>query len=137
MSSGKKKKSSKKPAPGTSLLPIVLGAVLGLVIVGGLIWGAMTVLGQRKTVSDYQASVTKITEALKTRDPESPAGALKLSEIEALVTGTPTVTRETLEKSEYAVYTWSGGASPVGFRLKLEKNGSLEEVAELVTLGAQ
>jgi hypothetical protein len=134
MSSGKKKKPTKKSASGASILPIILGAVAGVLIVGALIWGGMSVMGQRKTVAGYDTSVTKITEALRTRNPESPEGALKLSEIDALVTGGPTVTRETKEGAEHAVYTWS---SSVGFRLKLEKNGPTDEVVELVTLGAK
>ena len=134
MSSGKKKKTIKKSSSGASILPILLGAVAGVLIVGALIWGGMSVMGQRKTVAGYDSSVAKITEALRTRDPESPQGALKLSEIDALVTGAPTATRETKEGAEYAVYTWS---SSVGFRLKLEKNGPTDEVVELVTLGAK
>ena len=134
MSSGKKKKSSKKPASGTSLLPIIVGSVLGLVIVGGLIWGAMTVLGQRKSVVGYDATLAKITEAIRTRDEESTAGLIKLSEIEAMVTGTPTVTRETKDGTDYAVYSWS---STVGFRLKLEKNGQADEVVGLDSFGAK
>ncbi len=134
MSSGKKKKSSKKTNTGKSILPIVFGAVAGLVIVGALIWGGMSVMGQRKTVAGYDTSVKSITEALRTRDPESTQGALKLSEIEAMLTGAPTVTRDTKDGAEYAVYNWSPA---VGFRLKLEKNGPTDEVVELVTLGAK
>ncbi len=134
MSSGKKKKTANKSSRGASILPIILGAVAGVLIVGALIWGGMSVLGQRKTVAGYDSSVAKITEALRTRDPESPQGALQLREIDAMVTGGPTVTRETKEGVEHAVYTWS---SSVGFRLKLEKNGPTDEVVELVTLGAK
>lgn len=137
MSSGKKKKSSKKPAKGNPILFIVLGSVAGLVLVGGLIWGGLTVMGQRKIVADYDASVAKITEALKSHDPDSLQSSIKLSEIEALITGAPTATRETQNGKEYSVYTWTGGAKPIGFRLTLEKNGSTEEVVELITLGAQ
>ena len=137
MSTGKKKKSSKKSSQGSPILLIVLGAVAGLVIVGALIWGGMTVLGKRKLVAGYQASVTKITETLKARDPESTQEAVKLSEIDAMITGTPTVTRETKDGAEYAVYTWGGGGSGVGFRLQLEQNGSLDEVVELKTFGAE
>ena len=134
MSTGKKKKSTQKTPQGSSILPIILGAVAGVLIVGALIWGGMSVMGQRKTVVGYDTSVAKITEALRARDPESTQGALKLSEIDAMVTGAPTVTRETKDGAEYAVYTWS---SSVGFRLKLEKNGPTDEVVELVTLGAK
>ncbi len=136
MSSGKKKKtkSSKKPSSGPSMLTMVIGAVAGLLVVGALIWGLMSVLGQRKSVVGYDATMAKITEVLKTRDPDSTDGALQLSEIEAMVTGTPTVTRETKDGTDYAVYSWS---STVGFRLKLEKNGPTDEVAELVSFGAK
>lgn len=134
MSSGKKKKSSKKSSQGSSNLPIVLGAVAGLILFGAIIWGAMSVLGQRKVVAGYDASVTKITEAIRSRDPEKMQDLVKLTEIDALITGKPTVTRETKEGVDFAVYSWS---SSVGFRLKLEKNGPIDEVVELVTFGAK
>ena len=134
MSSGKKKKSSKKSSSGKSILPIVLGAVAGLVLFGALIWGAMSVMGQRKVVVGYDASVTKITEAIRSRGDESTQGLLKLTEIDAMISGKPTVTRETKDGADFAVYSWS---SSVGFRLKLEKNGPIDEVVELVTFGAQ
>ena len=134
MSSGsnKKKKSKNKPAAGFPILPVLIGVL----IVGTLLGVGYFVLGQRKTVSGYDTSVTQVTNALRTRDPESVQGALKLSEIEALVTGNPTVTRETKDGAEYAVYTWPSTLKPIGFRLKLEKNGATDEVAELITLGA-
>ena len=94
----------------------------------------MSVLGQRNSVVGYDETVAKITEVLKTRDPESTEGSLKLSEIEALVTGTPTVTRETQDGADWAVYSWS---SSVGFRLKLEKNGPTDEVVGLDSFGAK
>lgn len=134
MSSGKKKKSSKKSSSKPSPLPLILGVIAGVFVMVALIWGGMSVLGKRNTVAGYDASVAKITEALRTRDPESPQGALKLSEIDAMVTGGPTVSRETQDGADHAVYTWS---SAVGFRLKLEKNGPIDEVVELVTLGAK
>ncbi len=134
MSSGKKKKSSKKSSSGKSILPIVLGAVAGLVLFGALIWGAMSVSKQRKVVAGYDASVTKITEAIKSRDPELGQGLVKLPEIDAMITGKPTVTRETKDGADFAVYSWS---SSVGFRLKLEKNGLNDEVVELVTFGTK
>ena len=134
MSSGKKKQSSKKSSQGSSKLPIILGAVAGLILFGAIIWGAMSVLGQRKVVTGYDASVTKITEAIRSRDPEQMQDLVKLTEIDALITGKPTVTRETREGVDFAVYSWS---SSVGFRLKLEKNGPIDEVVELVTFGAK
>ena len=134
MSSGKKKKSSKKSSSGKSILPIVLGAVAGLVLFGALIWGAMSVMGQRKVVVGYDASVTKITEAIRSRGDESTQGLLKLTEIDAMISGKPTVTRETKDGADFAVYSWS---SSVGFRLKLEKNGLNDEVVELVTFGSK
>ena len=134
MSSGKKKQSSKKSSQGSSSLPIVLGAVAGLILLGAIIWGAMSVMGQRKVVTGYDASVTKITEAIRSRDPEQMQDLVKLTEIDALITGKPTVTRETREGVDFAVYSWS---SSVGFRLKLEKNGPIDEVVELVTFGAK
>lgn len=137
MSSGKKKKSSKKSSSKNTIVLVALGVLAGVAIVGALIWGGLTVSGQRKTVASYHASVTKITEALKSRDPESIQGSLQLSELEALITGAPTATRETQNGKECAVYTWPGGVSPIGFRLILEKNGTREEVVELVTFGAQ
>ena len=134
MSSGKKKQSSKKSSQGSSSLPIVLGAVAGLILFGAIIWGAMSVMGQRKVVTGYDASVTKITEAIRSRDPEQMQDLVKLTEIDALISGKPTVTRETREGVDFAVYSWS---SSVGFRLKLEKNGPIDEVVELVTFGAK
>lgn len=132
MSSGNpKKKSKNKPAAGFPIVPVLIGVL----IVGTLIGVGNFVLGQRKTVTEYDTSVTQVTNALRVRDPESVQGALQLSEIEALVTGNPTVTRETKDGAEYAVYTWLSTLKPIGFRLKIEKNGATEEVAELITLG--
>jgi len=133
MSSGKKKKLKSKAKSGLPIIPIILG----LLIVSALLAGGDYVLGQRKTVTGYDSSVARVREAIRMHDPESVQEALKLSEIEPLVTGNPTVTRETKEGAEYAVYTWPGGMTPIGFRLKIEKNGPIEEVTELATFGAQ
>ncbi len=133
MSSGKKKKPKSKPASGLPIIPMLIG----MLIVFALMAGGYYVMGQRKTVSGYNDSVTKIQEALKTHNPESPGGPLKLAEIAPLVSGNPTVTRESKEGVDYAVYTWPGGISPVGFRLAIEKNGPIEEVAALKTFGAE
>ena len=94
-------------------------------------------MGQRKTVSGYNVSVTKVQEALKARDPDTVEGPIKLSEIAPLVSGNPVVTRESKDGVDYAVYTWPGGINPVGFWLTIEKNGPHEEVLELKTFGAE
>ena len=111
--------------------------LLGMLIVLGLMAGGYYVMGQRQTVSGYNASMTKVQEALKARDPDTVEGPIKLSEITPLVSGSPAVTRETKEGVDYAVYTWPGGINPVGFRLTIEKNGPIEEVLELKTFGAE
>lgn len=131
MSSGKKKKKKQTPASGR--FPII-PALIGLVVVAALIGGGIWVMGQRKSVVGYAESVTAVTSAIKARDPESPAGSLKLSEVAGLIQGAPEMTRETQDGAEYAVYTWPGSVQKTGFRLKIEKNGPIDEVVELVTL---
>lgn len=135
MSTGKKKQKSKnKPKNGVPIVAILAG-IAGMLIVSALLGGGYYVYKQRHTVSGYDVSIARVNEVLRTRDPETPQGAVKLSEIDALVTGNPTVTRETKDGADYSVYKWKAGTKSIGFRLKLEKNGSIEEVVELATLG--
>lgn len=132
MSTGKKKsKKSKKPSGGGfPFVPIIIGAV----VVIGLIVGGMFLMKERGSSKEYDASLTKIREQLN-RDPDTAQGPLKLTEVPALLAGNPTVTRETKEGADYSVYQW-GDSGRVGFRLRIEKNGPIEEVTELVTFGA-
>lgn len=131
MSSGKSKKKVKKSSGGG--LPII-AMIAGAVVVAGLIIGGTFAMRQRGTTKEYDATIARITEQLK-RDPDTALGPLKLSEIPALVTGNPKVTRETKDGVDYEVYQWDS-VQQVGFRLKIEKNGPTEEVVELITLGA-
>jgi hypothetical protein len=132
MSTGKKKsKKSKKPSGGGyPIVPIIIGAV----VVVGLIIGGMFLMKESGSTKEYDASIAKIREQLN-RDPDTAQGPLKLTEVPALVTGNPTVTRETKDGADYSVYQW-GDSGRVGFRLRIEKNGPTEEVTELVTFGA-
>lgn len=131
MSSGKSKKKSKQSSGGGfPIIPMIAGAV----VVAGLIIGGTFVMRERGSAKEYDASITKITEQLK-RDPDTAQGQLKLTEVPALLSGNPTVTRETKDGAEYSVYQWGSNRS-LGFRLRIEKNGPAEEVMELVTFGA-
>lgn len=135
MSSGRsksKKKSSKSSSP---IVPILFAMISGAVVIGLIAFGAKWVMGQRNATKEYEASIAKISEQLK-RDPDQPAGALKVSEIPGLISGTPTVTRETKDGGDYAIYRWNS-AQEMGIQLKIEKNGPFEEVTEMKTLGAQ
>lgn len=133
MSTGKsknKKKPKKSSGGGFPIVPIIIGAV----VVAGLIVGGMFLMKERGSTKEYDASLTKIREQLN-RDPDTAQGPLKLSEVPALVSGNPTVTREMKDGADYSVYQW-GDSGRVGFRLRIEKNGPIEEVTELVTFGA-
>ncbi|RLS53918.1 MAG: hypothetical protein DWH91_13185 [Planctomycetota bacterium] len=134
MSTGKKKKSKKSTSSGNGFP--VRSIILGLILLAVLIAGGMWLAKQRQAVVGYDESIAKITEALRSRDPESAQGPLQLSEVAALLSGNPETTRETKDGSDYAVYTWPGNRK-VGFRLKLEKNGPTDEVVELATLNAE
>jgi hypothetical protein len=129
---GKKKKAKKKKE--FPLIPVLAG-VIGMVIALGLMGGGYYVWNQRQHIAGYDASIAKISEALRNHDPETTAGGLKPSDIEPLIEGTPVFKRETKDGVDYLVYTWREGARPVGFRLKLEKNGATEDVVEIATLG--
>ena len=134
MSTGKNKAKIKKKSRGKSNpLPMILAMVAGAVVVAGLVFGGNWVLQQRGIAKDYEASMSKIREQLQ-RDPDSAQGMLKLSEIPSLLAGNPTVTRETKDGSDYSIYRW-GSAQQMGFRLKIEKDGGVEEVVELESLG--
>lgn len=133
MSSGKSKKKSKKASSGSGFP--VIPILAGIVVVAGLIWGASFVMKERGSTKEYDASVTKIKEQLN-RDPDTAQGQLKLTEVSALLSGSPTVTRETEGGVDYSVYEWGTGRK-VGFRLKLEKNGPHDEVTEIATFGAE
>lgn len=133
MSTGKsksKKKSKKSSEGGFPIVPIIIGVV----ILAGLIIGGMFLTKERGSTKEYDASITKIREQLN-RDPDTAQGPLKLTEVPALLAGNPTVTREAKDGAEYSVYQW-GDSGRVGFRLRIEKNGPIEEVTELVTFGA-
>lgn len=131
---GKKKKSKKKAEfPWAA----VIAGVVGMVIAFSLMGGGYYVWKQRQLIAGYDASVAKISEAVRNHDPETNHEGLKPSDIEPLIEGNPEFTRETKDGIDYLVYTWRGGSSPVGVRLKLEKNGSLEEVVDMATLGAE
>ena len=130
--SGKKKKVQKKAG-----FPVaaVLAGVVGMAILFGLMGGGYYVWKQRQKIAGYDASITKVSEALRVHNPESPDGALKLSEVEPMIVGKPVVKRETKDGADFMVYTWREGSRPVGFRLEIEKNGAIEEVVEMATLG--
>ncbi|MFO1004526.1 MAG: hypothetical protein U0929_01095 [Planctomycetaceae bacterium] len=131
---GKKKKAKKKAEfPWAA----VIAGVVGMVIAFSLMGGGYYVWKQRQLIAGYDATIAKISDALRNHDPEVTRDGLKPSDIEPLIEGKPEFTRETKEGIDYLVYTWRGGASPVGVRLKIEKNGSLEEVVEMSTLGAE
>ena len=130
---GKKKKTKKKAEfPWAA----VLAGVVGMVIAFSLMGGGYYVWKQRQLLAGYDATIAKISEVLR-RDPEVNPEGLKPSDIEPLIVGKPEFTRETKDGIDYLVYTWTGGSSPVGVRLKIEKNGSLEEVVEMSTLGLE
>ncbi len=138
MSSGKrpipgKKKKAKKKAE-FPWVPVLAG-VIGMVIALSLMGGGYYVWSQRQHIAGYDSSIAKISEALRKHDPEVTPEGLKPSDIEPLIEGKPEFKRETKDGVDYMVYTWRGGSSPVGIRLKVEKNGALEEVVEMSTLG--
>ena len=131
---GKKKKAKKKAEfPWAA----VIAGVVGMVIAFSLMGGGYYVWKQRQHIAGYDATIAKISEALRNHDPETNPDGLKPSDIEPLIEGKPEFTRETKDGVDYLVYTWRGGTSPVGVRLKIEKNGSLEEVVEMSTLGLE
>ncbi|RLS34515.1 MAG: hypothetical protein DWH81_15400 [Planctomycetota bacterium] len=138
MSSGKrpipgKKKKAKKKAE-FPWVPVLAG-VIGMVIALSLMGGGYYVWSQRQHIAGYDSSIAKISEALRKHDPEVTPEGLKPSDIEPLIEGKPEFKRETKDGVDYMVYTWRGGSSPVGIRLKIEKNGAMEEVVEMSTLG--
>ena len=129
---GKQKKAKKKAE--FPWVPVLAG-VIGMVIALSLMGGGYYVWSQRQHIAGYDSSIAKISEALRKHDPEVTPEGLKPSDIEPLIEGKPEFKRETKDGVDYMVYTWRGGSSPVGIRLKIEKNGAMEEVVEMSTLG--
>lgn len=134
MSGGKKKKKSKENSSSGAWIVSLIGGLLILTLIGA---GGYYVIGQRKAIVGYDESVAKVTEVIRSRSEDSVQGAVKLEEIAPLIVGNPTVTRETKNGKDFSTYTWAGGVNPVGFRLLIEKNGPIDEVVEMSTLGQQ